>query len=258
MDPHPLALDSGIVAGIHPVRTALLHGTGSTSTLWYDAQRHDNRIVELLKQAQQQQISIQAVDRDTLDNIAPGTNHQGIVAKTVVPTPGTEADLQRLLTELTTPALFLILDGVQDPHNLGACLRTAEAAGVTAVIAPRNRAVGLTPSVCKVASGAAGRVAYIQVTNLVRTLRVLLEHQIYLVGTADEASMDFYHTNLQVPVALVLGSEGQGLRRLTREHCNTLVKIPMLGRVESLNVSVAAGVMLYEAVRQRGCGSTGL
>jgi 23S rRNA (guanosine2251-2'-O)-methyltransferase len=151
---------------------------------------------------------------------------------------------------------LLVLDQVQDPHNLGACLRTADGAGVDAVVAPRDRAAGLTPVVHKVASGAAQTVPFFQVTNLARTLRLLRDRDIWIVGAADEADSALYEADLTGPLALVLGAEESGLRRLTREHCDLLVSIPMCGRVSSLNVSVAAGVLLYEARRQRG-GSPG-
>jgi 23S rRNA (guanosine2251-2'-O)-methyltransferase len=162
-----------------------------------------------------------------------------------------EGALDELLDRATTPPLLLVLDAVQDPHNLGACLRTADATGVSAVIVPRDRAAGLSPVVRKVASGAAETVPLIQVVNLARTLRWLKERSIWIVGTDDEAEKSLYQTDLKGPLALVLGAEGTGLRRLTRDHCDALVSIPMRGVVESLNVSVAAGVVLFEAIRQR-------
>ena len=152
---------------------------------------------------------------------------------------------------MATEPLLLILDGVQDPHNLGACLRTADAAGVSAVIAPRDRAVGLTPTVRKVACGAAEAIPFIQVTNIARTLRELKDRGIWLVGADGAAEMDIFSAGLRGPLGLVMGAEGEGLRRLTREHCDFLVRIPMAGTLESLNVSVATGICLFEAVRQR-------
>ena len=158
----------------------------------------------------------------------------------------------RRIDERAAPPLLLVLDGVQDPHNLGACLRTADAAGVDYVVAPRDRATGLTPAVRKVAAGAAETVAFAQVTNLARFLRGLKDAGLWIVGTDGEAETLHYAADLKGPLALVLGAEGTGMRRLTREHCDVVVKLPMLGAVESLNVSVAAGVLLYEALRQRG------
>jgi 23S rRNA (guanosine2251-2'-O)-methyltransferase len=168
-----------------------------------------------------------------------------------------EGALDDLLDRLDGPPLLLILDGVQDPHNLGACLRTSDAAGVSAVIVPRDRAAGLSPTVRKVASGAAESVPLIQVTNLARTLRWLRERGIWVIGTDDQATKSAYQVDLKGPLAIVLGAEGAGVRRLTRENCDDLVSLPMLGVVESLNVSVAAGVLLYEAVRQRSGGQRG-
>jgi 23S rRNA (guanosine2251-2'-O)-methyltransferase len=194
---------------------------------------------------------VRQVDPSDLDRVVPGVNHQGVAARSATPTAGNERDLDDLLDRLVEPAFLLVLDGVQDPHNLGACLRTCDAAGAHAIIAPRDNAVGLTPAACKVASGAAGRVPYIQVTNLARTLRRLQEQGVWLVGTAGEAETSLFDADLRGPLALVMGGEERGLRRLTREHCDLLVSLPMIGRVESLNVSVATGVALYEALRQR-------
>ncbi|NCA72165.1 MAG: 23S rRNA (guanosine(2251)-2'-O)-methyltransferase RlmB, partial [Sphingobacteriia bacterium] len=175
----------------------------------------------------------------------------GVLVWVRVPAARAESDLDRLLDGLECPPFLLLLDGVQDPHNLGACLRTADAAGVHAVIAPRDNAAGLTPVVCKVASGAAEALPYVQVTNLVRTMGHLKARGIWLTGTSGDAPTDLYAADLTGPLGLVMGSEGTGLRRLTSEHCDRLVRLPMLGRVESLNVSVATGVCLYEALRQR-------
>ena len=155
----------------------------------------------------------------------------------------------------TSPPLLLVLDGITDPHNLGACLRTADASGVLAVIAPKDKSVGLTPTVRKVASGAAETVPFVQVTNLARTLDQLKARGVWVVGTADDGEASIHEADLKGPLALVMGAEGKGMRRLTREKCDVLVRIPMLGQVESLNVSVATGVCLYEALRQRGAGS---
>jgi len=202
-------------------------------------------------QAEQQGISVNALDRNKLDQLANNEQHQGIVAKCRLSKRFTENDLNYLLDQITESPFLLILDEVQDPHNLGACLRTANGAGVHIVIAPQDRSAGLTPVARKVACGAAEETPFIQVTNLARTLRQLKERGIWLYGAADEAQNNIYQTDLKGPIALVLGSEGKGLRRLTREHCDYLISIPMLGAVSSLNVSVATGVCLYEAVRQR-------
>lgn len=241
------------IAGIHAVRIALAHGRGSVHEVLVDASRRDRRFASLLARAHDLDIPVRKVERGELESLLPGINHQGVLARTEGPATGSENDLDELLSALQQPPLLLILDGVTDPHNLGACLRTADAVGVHAVITPRDKSVGLTPTVCKVASGAAGHIAFIQVTNLARTLRWLQDqHQIFLIGTAGEADQSLYQTDLNGPLGMVMGAEGRGMRRLTREHCDLLVSLPMRGTVESLNVSVATGVCLYEALRQRG------
>jgi 23S rRNA (guanosine2251-2'-O)-methyltransferase len=241
-----------LLAGIHAVRAALKHGAEQIISLHYDSARNDRRLRELLATARQVGLRPVAVDRAVLDRLSEGGNHQGVVAETRLPAVYDEQSLDRLLEGLTGAPLLLVLDGVTDPHNLGACLRSADGAGVDAVIAPRDRSCGLTPVVCRVASGAAGSVPFVQVTNLVRSLRHLQdEHRVFVVGAAGEASRELYDVDLTGPLALVMGREGEGLRRLTREACDLLVRLPMAGRVESLNVSVATGICLYEAVRQR-------
>jgi 23S rRNA (guanosine2251-2'-O)-methyltransferase len=219
--------------------------------VWLERKRHDRRLVELADLAREGGVRIRQVETEDLARVTPGLNHQGVLAWVKVPASRGEADLDALLDRLDRPPFLLVLDEVQDPHNLGACLRTADAAGVQAVIAPKDNAAGLTPTVAKVASGAAWTVPYIQVTNLARTLDVLKVRGIWLVGLAGEAQTDLYSLDLQGPLALVLGSEGRGLRRLTRERCDFLARLPMLGSVESLNVSVATGICLYEALRHR-------
>jgi len=193
------------------------------------------------------------IDRARLDGFA-GANgrHQGVIAR-VVDTPIPYKDIHDILEsdDLTEPPFFLVLDGVEDPHNLGACLRVADAMGVHAVIAPKDRAAGLNATVRKVACGAAETVPFLAVTNLARTLRELKDAGVFIVGTTAEAPGDLFNTKLSGPIALVLGAEGTGLRRLTEETCDALVSIPMFGSVESLNVSVASGICLYEARRQR-------
>jgi 23S rRNA (guanosine2251-2'-O)-methyltransferase len=240
-----------LIAGLHAVRTALSHGEGQVPELWFDGKRRDRRVREILDLAKTQQVATHAVAREELDRLTGNGNHQGMVARVAVPAALDEHALMALLDTLDEAPLLLVLDGVQDPHNLGACLRTADATGVDAVIAPKDRSVGLTPTVCKVASGAVGQVPYVQVTNLSRALKSLQDRGIWLIGTAGEAGDDVYDVDLSGPLALVMGGEGKGLRRLTRERCDLLAKLPMLGVVESLNVSVATGVVLYEALRQR-------
>ena len=241
-----------LVAGLHSVRTALRHGAAAIVELWVESRRQDQRIGEIATLAHRSGVVIQPATRDQLDRLVPGINHQGVVARTLLPKAQGESLLDQLLDGLNEPPLLLILDGVQDPHNLGACLRSADAAGVHAVIAPRDRSVGLTPVACKVASGAAESTPFFQVTNLARTLKRLKQsHGIWLVGTAGDSGERIYAADLTGPLALIMGGEERGMRRLTQEACDHLVSLPMHGVVESLNVSVAAGICLYEAVRQR-------
>lgn len=243
--------DVRIVSGVHSVRAVLKHGADTVVEAWIDSRRRDRRLTELAAELRRVGIACREVDREALDRLARGANHQGVVVRARAPASRDERDLWTLLDGLPAAPRLLVLDGVQDPHNLGACLRTAEAAGVHAVVAPRDRSVGLTPVAVKVASGAADSVPFIQVTNLARVLdRLGQDHRIWIVGTAGEAETTLYEADLSGPVALVMGGEGEGLRRLTRERCDQLVRIPMAGTVESLNVSVAAGVCLFEAVRQ--------
>lgn len=243
--------DEAIVFGLHAVRTLLQQHPQKVSSLILQKGRDDARIAEVTKLAQSAGVRVAHRDAAELDRLAAGDRHQGVCAQIKSTGALGEGALDELLDAATTP-LLLILDGVQDPHNLGACLRTADAAGVTAVIVPRDRAAGLSPVVRKVASGAAETVPLIQVVNLARTLRWLKERNIWIVGTDDQAPKTLYETDLKGPLAIVLGAEGPGLRRLTKENCDALVGIPMKGVVESLNVSVASGVVLYEALRQRG------
>ena len=241
-----------LVAGIHSVRSALKQGVVSIVELWVEPHRQDQRIGEITAMAEESGIPVKPADRQQLDRLLPGINHQGVAARTSMPSVQGESTLENLLKNLQAPPFLLILDGVQDPHNLGACLRSADGAGVHAVIAPKDRSVGLTPVVSKVASGAAESVPFFQVTNLVRTLKALQrDYGVWLVGTAGESDRILYQADLKGPLALVMGGEGKGMRRLTREACDYLVRLPMHGAVESLNVSVATGICLYEAVRQR-------
>ena len=238
------------IAGLHAVRAALEQVPGRISGVWVDRARKDRRLQGIARLAEAAGVDVHWVDRRELDKLAAGTRHQGALCKARAAETRSEAYLEQLLTRCERPFL-LIHDGVQDPHNLGACLRTADAAGVDALIVPRDRACGLNATVRKVASGAAETVPLVQVTNLARTLRTVQHAGVQLVGTDGAASLSLYESDLRGPLGLVLGAEGKGMRRLTREHCDRLIRIPMAGAVESLNVSVAAGICLFEAVRQR-------
>lgn len=239
------------VYGIHAVDTLLRREPGSIQRLWVQAGRQDKRMAALLELAANQGIAVQTIPRAELDQKVSG-RHQGVVAEVLRDTrQWGEAALYQHLDTLDRPALLLVLDGVTDPHNLGACLRSADAAGVDAVLVPKDKSADLNPTVRKVACGAAEVVPFVRVTNLARTLEGLKERGIWLYGTAGEADTLLYDADLSGPVAIVMGAEGAGLRRLTRETCDHLVKLPMAGEVSSLNVSVATGICLFEAVRQR-------
>ena len=236
------------VFGIHAVAALLARSPERIALLQVVEGRADQRMRQLLADAERSGVAIQRVDRAELDK--SDVRHQGVIAQLVHQIEYSEADLATIVQRNTNP-LLLILDGVTDPHNLGACLRSADAAGVVAVIAPRDNAASLTPVVRKVACGAAEVIPFIQVTNLARTLKALQEMGVWIVGTPGEADTILYEQDLSGPIALAMGAEGSGLRRLTREYCDFLVKLPMAGSVSSLNVSVATGVCLFEAVRQR-------
>ncbi len=240
---------SALIYGFHAVTSRLRQNAEGVQEIYLDQGRHDQRSRDLLQLADARGVKTVQVARQRLDGMA-GDKHQGVVARVsaLVALPHT---LDGVLESLSEPAMLLVLDGVQDPHNLGACLRVADAMGAHAVIAPKDRAVGLNPTVRKVASGAAETVPFITVTNLSRTLRELQEMGVWVIGTAGEADQDLFSMKLDGPVAWVLGAEGEGLRRLTRENCDELARIPMFGSVESLNVSVAAGICLFESRRQR-------
>lgn len=246
--------DSDLVFGLHAVRTLLSRRPQRALRLLVQKGRSDARLDELLRLARAANVPVEAHEGRVLDRLVGNQRHQGACLYVKPAGMLGEGALDELLDGLDHPPLLLVLDGVQDPHNLGACLRTADAAGVTAVIVPRDRAAGLSPVVRKVASGAADTVPLIQVVNLARTLKLLKMRNIWIVGADDQADKALYEQDLRGPLALVLGAEGAGLRRLTKENCDVLIKIPMAGVVESLNVSVAAGVVLYEAVRQRRAG----
>ena len=242
-------MKSKLLFGFHAVTARLRHDASSVEEIYIDAGRTDRRMQDLLRAAEAAKVRLIHVEGGRLDGMAGTRRHQGVVAK--AGEMSLARNLDELLDAISGPPLLLILDGVTDPHNLGACLRVADGAGAHAVIAPKDRAVGLNATAAKVASGAADTVPYITVTNLARTMRELKERDIWLTGTTDDADKTLYDADLAVPTALVMGSEGEGMRRLTRENCDVLVHIPMEGAVESLNVSVASGVCLYEARRQR-------
>ena len=242
--------DAQLVWGLHAVRESLARAPERVLELWILGGRTDERMAAVVTLAREQGIACQAVRRETLDGMAGGGSHQGVVARLAPAVPLDEDDLETLLDRLEEPPLLLVLDGVQDPHNVGACLRTADAAGVHAVIIPRDRAAGLTPAARKAAAGAAETVPLIRVVNLARCLRSLKDRGIWLIG-AEAGAPPAFEADLAGPLALVLGGEGSGLRRLTRETCDLLVSLPMKGSVASLNVSVAAGVLLYLALARR-------
>lgn len=242
--------DDNLVFGINPVQQLLDHNPSKIIEIFVSTEKNDKRMQELMVAAKNNTISVQRIDPRKLDKILNGQNHQGVMAKIKATVTLTEDDLAQLFNSVAKP-LFLILDGVQDPHNLGACLRTADAAGVTAVIVPKDNAVGITPVVRKVASGAADSVPLVRVSNLARAMQKLQELGVWIVGTDTAGEKTLYATDLTGPIALALGAEGEGLRVLTQKHCDFLVSLPMLGEVESLNVSVAAGICLFESVRQR-------
>ena len=239
------------IVGLHAAQSALMYSPQKISRAWVDSERHDKRLETLLETLLTLEVSIEKVERKKLDKLADGMNHQGVVLEVALPEELSENDLKVAVEHLSENALFLVLDNVQDPHNLGACLRTADATGVHGIIITKDNAVGITPTVCKVASGAAETVPVYVVTNLARTLRWLKTEGVWVVGTAGEAQSTLFKSDFTVPMALVIGAEEKGMRRLTREQCDFLVKLPMLGTVESLNLSVATGVLLYEVLRQR-------
>lgn len=247
-----MSSNTRLIHGFHPIMARLRHDPDSVKEIYLDANRQDRRVKDLLRLAEQAGARVVQVEHPRIEGMAPNARHQGVVAR--VDSRQKAIHLDDVLDTLEEPPFLLVLDGITDPRNLGACLRVADAAGVHAVIAPKDRAVGLTDVAMKAASGAAETVPYIMVTNLARTLRELKERDIWVIGTAGEASEDLYTAEWPVATAWVMGAEGDGMRRLTRETCDALVHIPMGGSVDSLNVSVAAGVCLFEAVRRRRIG----
>ena len=241
--------DSRLIYGFHAVTSRLRQKAASVREVYFDQSRSDRRARDLAQAAQERGVRVIMVDGARLDGMTRHARHQGVAARVEAAAPA--QDLDSVLDGLDETPLLLILDGVTDPHNLGACLRVADAMGVHALIVPKDRAVGITPAVEKVASGAADTVPFIAVTNLARTMRELKEREIWLIGADQGASRDLYSVRLEGPLAWVVGAEGEGMRRLTRENCDELARIPMLGAVESLNVSVSAGICLAETRRQR-------
>jgi 23S rRNA (guanosine2251-2'-O)-methyltransferase len=237
------------IYGFHPVASRIRQRAASVVEVYLDPSRKDGRARDMAKLAESMNVRVVQVDSGRLDGMAGGGRHQGVAAKVELVELATSLD--DVLDQVSGPPLVLVLDSITDPHNLGACLRTADAAGVHAVIAPKDHAVGLNATVIKVASGAADTVPYITVTNLARTMRELKERDIWIIGADGEAGIAHFAPGLDRPLAWVLGAEGEGLRRLTRETCDELRRSPMAGGIESLNVSVATGVCLFESVRQR-------
>lgn len=247
-------MSNEFIYGIHAVKAVLANDPLRFVEAFVLKGRQDDRLLPLINQLQQCGVSIQQMSRKALDDKAKGANHQGIIGRVKPAKQLNEHDLEQIIAE-KSQGLYLVLDGVTDPHNLGACLRNADAAGVAAVIVPKDKSAQLTATVSKVACGAAETVPLVRVTNLARTMRAMQEKGIWFVGTAGEATHDIYQAKLTGALAIVMGAEGEGMRRLTRETCDDLIKIPMAGTVSSLNVSVASGICLFEAVRQRSISS---
>ncbi len=238
-----------VIFGFHALLARLRADPKSVLEIFLDETRHDARIKDLAAVAERAGVTVMKVPTKRLDGFYGGGRHQGVVARVEV--KALSHSLDEILEQVQGPPLLLLLDGVTDPHNLGACLRVANAAGVHAVVAPKDRAAGISAAVSKVASGAAESTPYLMVTNLARTIDEIKERNIWVVGTDERAVESLYKANLPEAIAWVLGAEGEGMRRLTREKCDLLVRIPMAGAVGSLNVSVAAGVCLFDSVRRR-------
>lgn len=241
--------EAKIIWGFHAIASRLRQKAAGVREIYIDSSRDDRRARDLAQTARSRGVRVIMSDSARLDGMTGHARHQGVAAR-VEATP-TAQDLDSVLDDLAEPALLLILDGVTDPHNLGACLRVANAMGVHAVVVPKDRAAGITPAVEKVASGAVDTVPLVAVTNLARTMREIKERNIWVIGADQGAARELYAIRLEGPLAWVLGAEGEGMRRLTRENCDEIVRIPMLGAMESLNVSVAAGICLAETRRQR-------
>lgn len=239
------------VYGMHAVSALLANPHRMTKKLYISHDREDKRLQDIIDKAMQAHIDIEKLSMQKMNQRFADFTHQGIVAWASSLPEYNESHLLALLESSKQPALILILDGITDPHNLGACLRTADATGVDFVVIPKDKSASITPVVSKVACGAAESVPLVRVTNLVRSIKLLKEHGVWVYGAAGEATSTLYQTDCTGAVAVVLGAEGEGLRRLTRENCDSLFSLPMLGSVDSLNVSVATGVSLYEILRQR-------
>jgi len=238
------------IYGLHAVEALLRHHPKRVKQVWLAEGRGDPRVQVLIELAAQARVSVGQCERREMDAWVEGV-HQGVVAEVSPSQVWGEAMLEELLDRADGPPLLLVLDGVTDPHNLGACMRTADAAGALAVIVPKDKSATLNATVRKVACGAAEVIPLVAVTNLARTLEKLQQRGLWVVGTAGEAEQSLYDQDLKGPIVLIMGAEGRGMRRLTREHCDYLVRLPMAGSVSSLNVSVATGVCLFEALRQR-------
>ncbi len=238
-----------LIHGFHAVNARLFQNTKSLIEIYAAQGRHDARMRDILAKAEAEGVRVILIDSTRLDAMTGNARHQGVAA--MIDASKNFVALDDVLENLSEPPLLLVLDGVTDPHNLGACLRVADAMGAHAVIAPKDRSAGLNATVSKVACGAAEVVPFIAVTNLARTLRDLKDAGVWIAGTAMDADTDLFHADVAGPMAWVMGSEDEGMRRLTREHCDLLVSIPMFGTVESLNVSVSAGMVLCESRRQR-------
>ena len=247
-----------VLFGFHAVGVRMKTAPQSIIEVYYEATRRDARMRQFLDRAKSAGVRLIEADGERLAKLAGSHGHQGVAARVeaVAQVHSLDELLEQLEADGISKPLLLVLDGVTDPHNLGACLRVADGAGAHAVIAPKDHAVGVNATVAKVASGAAETVPYFMVTNLARTLNELKERDIWIIGTSDDAPKTLYEGDLTGPTALVLGAEGDGMRQLTRKTCDELIGIPMMGAVSSLNVSVASGVCLYEALRQRGQGTT--
>ncbi|WP_194441959.1 23S rRNA (guanosine(2251)-2'-O)-methyltransferase RlmB [Pseudoalteromonas simplex] len=243
-------MSNELIFGFHSVEAILAKEPERFLEIYALKGREDKRLNPVIDQARKFGISVQFMQRKALDNKADGEQHQGIIANVKAARMYNEKDLDEIIAREETPFL-LVLDGITDPHNLGACLRSADAAGVHAIIVPKDKSAKLNGTARKVACGAAETVPLVQVTNLARTLREIKDAGVWVVGTAGETDTELFDANLTGPMAIVMGAEGDGMRRLTREHCDLLVKIPMAGTVSSLNVSVATGICLFEVLRQR-------
>ena len=243
--------ENKIICGFHSITSRIRLDVNSVKDIYLDEARNDARMADLMKLIKLHDINFHLSSKNRLDGMIPNSKHQGVIAS-IMEVKQKYITVEDILEEgADEPLLFLILDGIEDPHNLGACFRVADAMGVHAIICPKDNAVGVNATVRKVACGGAESVPFIAVTNIGRTIRYLKENGLFVIGTDGDSDKDIYQENLSGPIAIVLGSEGKGMRRLTRELCDTLISIPMHGQVESLNVSVASGICLSEIRRQR-------